>query len=264
MNVDAVLVHFGDPHPTRVAAERVDAAGIQSVTIVDNSGNLPRGLAGRVLAPGRNLGFGAGMNLGVQAGCSPWLLLLNPDVELAPGAIATLLAAAERDAGLAVVAPRLRHPDGQEQINGGRASGWVREVSRCLGVGPRLRRLRARARHEAYRTGALIERPWVSGAAVLVRRAAFAQVGGFDERYFLYYEDEDLCRRLRAAGWRVAVCPAADAVHQVGGSTGSYQSVHFESSRALYHRVHSGPLLRTLVGWDARRRAARLSARTTA
>lgn len=263
MSFDAILVHFGDPAPTLAAVARLSVLSPASITVVDNSANLPALPAARVLTPGRNVGFGAGVNVGAKVGRAPWLLILNPDTEITRPAIDVLLAAGQRQPGLGVLAPRLLHADGSDQVNGGRFSGWAREASRCLGAGRHLRGLRARMRRESTRGEGRgpIARPWVSGAAVLVRRSAFGQVGGFDERFFLYYEDEDLCRRLRARGWQVAVCPGASAQHAVGGSTGladPYRSPHFESSRALYHRLHSGPALRALVGRDARRRTARL------
>jgi len=262
VSVDVVLVHFGDPEPTVNGVARLGVLSPASVTVVDNSANLPAVPGARVLAPGANVGFGAGVNLGASAGRAPWLLVLNPDAQIGRAAVDALLAAGRRDPRLAVLAPRLLYADGSEQINGGRFSGWPREVSRCLGAGRWVRGVRARARREATARGdGPIARPWVTAAAVLIRRTAFEEVGGFDERFFLYYEDEDLCRRLRTRGWRAGVCPSADARHAVGGSTGQadpYRSPHFEASRAQYHRVHSGPVLRTVVALDARRRIAQL------
>lgn len=263
MSFDAVLVHFGDPAPTLATVARLSVVAPASITVVDNSANLPALPAVRVVTPDGNLGFGAGVNVGAKAGRAPWLLILNPDTEITRPAIDVLLAAGHRQPDLGALAPRLLHADGSDQVNGGRFSGWAREASRWLGAGRRLRGLRARLRRESRGAGegVPIARPWVSGAALLVRRSAFEQVGGFDERFFLYYEDEDLCRRLRARRWQVAVCPQASARHAVGGSTGladPYRSPHFESSRALYHRLHSGPALRALVTRDARRRTARL------
>ncbi|MDP9406461.1 MAG: glycosyltransferase [Actinomycetota bacterium] len=263
MSFDAVLVHFGDPAPTQAAVARLSALAPASITVVDNSANLPALPAARILTPGQNLGFGSGVNLGATAGRAGWLLVLNPDAEITHSAVDALLADGHRHPGLGMLAPRLLHADGSDQVNGGRFSGWVRESSRCLGAGRRLRGLRAGLRRESRPggEGQPISRPWVSAATVLVRRTAFEQVEGFDERFFLYYEDEDLCRRLRARGWQVVVCPRATARHAVGGSTGladPYRSPHFETSRALYHRLHSGPALRALVTRDAHRRTARL------
>jgi GT2 family glycosyltransferase len=257
--IDAVIVHYGDPGLTAAAAGRLAKSNLASLRVVDNSANLATlPPFATLVRPPTNLGFGRAVNLAAGEGRAPWLLVLNPDVSLDPGALEALYRAGEARARLGVVAPALRHPDGTAQINGGRFSGWVRELARVCRIGARVRALRARARPEAHHRGAgVIERDWASGAALLVRRAAFEQVGGFDEDFFLYYEDEDLCRRLRRRGWRVALAPAAGAQHAVGGCSGledPYRSAHFEVSRRLYHERYSGVLLRRLIGWHAGRR----------
>jgi GT2 family glycosyltransferase len=85
---------------------------------------------------------------------------------------------------------------------------------------------------------------WLSGACVLARREALAAEGGFDERYFLYWEDADLCRRLRTRGYEVRYVPAASAVHRVGHSsrTARAPSVRaFHESAYLYYATHVAP-----------------------
>ena len=82
---------------------------------------------------------------------------------------------------------------------------------------------------------------WVSGACMLIRRAAFEAVGGFDERYFLYWEDADLCRRLRARGHEIRYVPAAAAVHVVGTSSRTAKAASiraFHDSAYLYYATH--------------------------
>jgi len=110
---------------------------------------------------------------------------------------------------------------------------------------------------------------WVSGACMLVRRDAFDRVGGFDERFFLYWEDADLCRRLRGAGWRVRYQPAARVVHLVGRSSRTNASLAiraFHRSAYLYYVTHVHPsrwhparwaafaLLALRCGWRLARR----------
>jgi N-acetylglucosaminyl-diphospho-decaprenol L-rhamnosyltransferase len=260
--VDVVIVHYGAPEPTVAAARGALRTG-WNVTVVDNDGRLDLaeepGL--RVLRSGANLGYGAGTNLGARGSTAPWLLLLNPDVYVDPGALERLVAVADQREDIAVLAPTLVYPDGSPQIGGGRFAGWMREVGRMSGLARRVRSRRASLapefRSDQQATETTIDREWVSGAVMLVRRLAFDAVGGFDERFFLYYEDEDLCRRLRARGGRVAVTPEVRVTHALQGSSGGARAAPppaYERSRALYHSIHSGPVLRRVVAWDSARR----------
>jgi GT2 family glycosyltransferase len=97
---------------------------------------------------------------------------------------------------------------------------------------------------------------WVSGACMLVRRDVFLRVGGFDERYFLYWEDADLCRRIRAAGHTVRYLPAARVVHALGQSSKSAQRLairEFHRSAYRYYCDHAAP-----TPWSPARALARL------
>ena len=254
---DVVIVHWGPPEPTLATAGVAQATG-WPVTVVDNAGTFPlrESASVRVLRPGANIGFGRGVNRGAAVGGAPWILLLNPDTSAEPDDLTRLVAIAEGHSDVGVLAPTLVNFDGSPQIGGGRFTGWPRELARVSGAGRRVRALRARIRREfrGERFGALIDRSWVSGAAMLVRRVVFEAVGGFDERFFLYYEDEDLCRRIRDRGWRVATTPEVRVKHAVGESS----PASFEASRALYHRLHSGPVLQRVVRWDAARRTRAL------
>lgn len=150
----------------------------------------------RIEVSPRNIGFGQANNALAKDASSEWLLLLNPDAALLPGALDTLLQRARGDAEAAAWEPRQRpyeHPKNYHPLSA--------------------------------------ETEWFSGAAVLLRRAAFAAVGGFEPRLFLYGEDVDLSWRLRAAGWKLRYLPQAEVVHdsyrhagevkpaQVAGST---------------------------------------------
>ena len=263
MTADVVIVHYGPAEVTASAAAAALATG-WPVTVVDNDGGLdleddPRL---KLLRPGTNIGFARAVNLGARQGASPWILMLNPDTEPGPGALEQLVAIAGECDDTAVLAPTLVYRDGSPQIGGGRFAGWVREVGRMSGLGRLLRARRAQSRSEfrsaEHEAGVTIDRQWVSGAVMLVRRAAFEEVGGFDERFFLYYEDEDLCRRLRARGWSVAVAPEVRVKHALMGTRADESArepaAAFERSRAVYHQIHSGPLLRRIVGWDSARR----------
>jgi GT2 family glycosyltransferase len=158
----------------------------------------------------RNRGFARAVNEGCRLARGDWLLLLNPDVTLAPGFLARALRTAERRAAerpeLGVVGFRLLNPDGSHQPSTGPFPTLSGTVARLL-LPRRLRKYNLLAPAEAGPVD------WATGCCLLVRRSCWEQLGGFDRDFFLYYEDVDLCRRARAAGWGVAFEPGVSAVH---------------------------------------------------
>jgi GT2 family glycosyltransferase len=158
----------------------------------------------RTFVAERNLGFGGGHNLLASKTDAPYLLILNPDVELvAPDTASRLLDAITSSEGAGVVGPKLMTTIGTPQpYDHGRLHGLRAQIALKGG-------------HAYWRqTDARQEVAWVSGAALLVERAAFVALGGFDENLFLYKEDEDLCLRLRASGRRVIYEPAVVVRHR--------------------------------------------------
>jgi N-acetylglucosaminyl-diphospho-decaprenol L-rhamnosyltransferase len=167
-----------------------------------------------------NRGLGAGLNAGMRAASGSRLLLLNSDAWVVGDAVAKLVGVLERDPEVAVVAPRLLNQDGTLQRSvRGFPTPWrlATEYFFLRKLAPRSRLLNAfygaGFRHDEERA---VE--FVKGAALLVRRQAFEQVGGFDERFFLFSEEVDWCYRFHEAGWKIVFTPAAEAVH-VGGAS---------------------------------------------
>jgi GT2 family glycosyltransferase len=172
----------------------------------DGSRALAERLAVRVIALERNVGFAAAVNLGASHAGAPYVLVLNADCFLAQGCVRALLSALEEDAALGGVQPRILQEDADER------PARVFSAGQCL-----------------TSAGTAFERGWgqtdgssfdertevfgVSGAACLLRRELFAQLGGYDERYFAFYEDVDLNARARLAGWRFEYVPDALARH---------------------------------------------------
>jgi GT2 family glycosyltransferase len=198
----------------------------------------------RVLSNTANVGFGRGINQGVQATSAPCILMMNPDCRLEPGAVQTMAAELESRERCAIVGPRVLDPDGAEQ---GSARGDPDMLTGLFGRTGLLRILlpsAAVSRRNVVNSGASATVDWVSGACMLVRRSAFDEVGGFDPRYFLYWEDADLCRRLRARGYEIRYLPAAAAVHQVGHSSRTARAASikaFHESAYLYYATHVAP-----------------------
>lgn len=191
----------------------------------------------RVLALDQNVGFGRANNRGVELAQGDQLLLLNSDAWPEPGTLRALSKSLDEDEGTALVAPRLRYPDGRLQFSWAPATGLWGELLQKI-------RNRFEDRPRAHQRPPLYLRPvfdqdWFTAACVLLRRRAFDEVGGFDEAFFLYFEDVDLCRRLRLRGWKLTEVPQARAVHVKGGS-GSPATIDLEYRRSqlLYYARH--------------------------
>jgi N-acetylglucosaminyl-diphospho-decaprenol L-rhamnosyltransferase len=191
-----------------------------------------------------NLGLAAGWNRGIAA-LGPGVdlvLVLNADAWLEPDALAALVAAAGRHPGAGVVVPRLENLDGTLQRSvRGFPTVW-RIATEYLYV----RKLapRSRAFNAFYGAGFAHdeERPvdWAMGACMLVRRDALADVGGFDERYFLFSEEVDWMRRAADRGWSCVFTPAARCVHVGGASHGGRLFRENVKGQLRYISLHEG------------------------
>lgn len=173
-----------------------------------------------VIANDRNLGFARAVNLGLAACSSEHVLLLNPDAELGQAALASMRAVLREQTGAAIVAPLLRDPEGVTQSGAGRFATLTRRVGLCLPLGGRVPYFRPQYRllPDLLTAGRVIDVDYVFGAAMLVDRAFLAAAGGLDERFFLFAEDEDICRQARVAGRRVLLHTRVVARH-IGGAS---------------------------------------------
>ena len=187
-----------------------------------------------VIANRENVGFARACNQGWRAARAPVVVFLNPDSEVPPGALPALVGLLEARPDVGAAGPRTRNADGTIQVSSGPDLGLSAEW--------RQRRLvRGVARREPEALAEAEDRharehdpAWVSGSCLAVRRAALEAVAGFDEGFFVYEEDADLCRRLREAGWRVVFTPAAEVRHQGGRSMSRAPA----RARLEYHRSH--------------------------
>lgn len=197
-----------------------------------------------------NLGFAAANNRGIRATTGDRLLLLNPDAEVTAHAIDTLMAALDDDAGVAIAGPRIVDRRGRAELSfGSHISPWTEAWQKVRGrglqrgwpiLGPWVER---QTRRRSYPD-------WVSGACWMARRTALESAGLFDERFFLYTEDVDLCARVRTAGHRVAFVPSAVVRHARGASrataAAAAEANYRRSQVAFYEKHHPrwAPLLR--------------------
>ena len=221
--VSAVVVNYeSGPHLARCVTDLAFGDALELVVVDNGSSDGSVADARRevaaleVVTPGRNLGYGAAVNRGVAATTGPYVLVCNPDLEVPPAAVGALAAALDADPGLALVGPLVRTPEGDRYPSARRFPSMVDAAGHALlGLfapdNPFTRRYQ---RTELDATTAGVQpADWVSGACFLVRRRAFEAVGGFDESYFMYAEDVDLCWRLGRVGWRVAYAPIAEVTH---------------------------------------------------
>jgi GT2 family glycosyltransferase len=190
--------------------------------------------AARLIANTANLGFSRANNQALAAARGEYVLVLNSDCEVRAGAVAALCAVLDRRPEAGIVGPRTVGSDGGPQVSFGPALTPLAEWRQA-----RLVRGVKQGRPDAVRRALALaarehEPDWVSASCLLARRAALEAVGGFDESFFLYEEDVDLCLRVRRAGWRVVYTPAAEVVHHLGRSMDQAP----QRARLEYHRSH--------------------------
>jgi N-acetylglucosaminyl-diphospho-decaprenol L-rhamnosyltransferase len=225
--VGAVVVDYNAGDVLARCVASLQRSGVTDIVVVDNGSTdgstaLVRtlGVPCRLIRAPRNGGYGAGANLGARSSQRELLFICNPDLVTEPDAIERLAEALDAHLDAAVAGPMLLETDGSVYPSG----RTFPDLGEALGHGfvglfwrdnPWTRRYRlvGDEQHRARNAD------WVSGASFLVRRDAFEAVGGFDEAYFMYVEDVDLCWRLHRAGWAVLYEPSSRVVHEQGRST---------------------------------------------
>jgi len=203
----------------------------------------------RVVSNSENLGFGRAANQGAAASATAQLLFLNTDTELMSDAVHALLRVVEAQPHAGIVGAQLRNADGTFQGSYARFPSLWREVLVLSGLGRWLR-----GQHYPSCGPDDDQGPqavdWVGGACLLARKSAFEAVGGFDDSFFMYGEEVDLCYRMRRAGWQVWYQPAARVVH-VGGASSAGQPTEREAQlyrgRVHFFRKHHGRAAATLL-----------------
>ena len=237
-----------------------DVAGMEAeVMVVDNASTdgSPEAIEAefgprvRVIRNDRNAGFGAANNIAMRGARGKYFLLLNSDAFVKAGAVGELVRYLDDHADVGVVGPRLLNGDGSVQVScfpfpsplrAWVENLWIPAIVRDRGPLGDFRRWA----HDRER-----EVPWVIGACLLARREVHEQVGGFDERFFMYAEETDWQRRIRDAGWRICFTPAAEVTH-LGGASGAGGINHVRDRRPInrgffesldyYERKHHGSL----------------------
>jgi N-acetylglucosaminyl-diphospho-decaprenol L-rhamnosyltransferase len=199
-----------------------------------------------VLETGVNLGYGSGANRGVACCSGEFVLICNPDLVVEADSLKHLCEALSEDPDLAIVGPRVLELDGTRYPSARRFPSLLEGAGHAFAglVAPGNAYTR-RYRMTDLSTERTTRVDWVSGSCMLVRRQAFEELGGFDETYFMYGEDVDICWRAHRSGWGVAYVPAASVIHTGGVSTAAkpYTMLveHHRSALRFATRSLSGP-----------------------
>lgn len=248
--IDVVVVSYNSRASLRGCVEPLAGRDDISVIVVDNASDdqsleAIADLPVRTIAAEENRGFGAGCNIGLAAGKSPFVLFVNPDACIYEAALKRLATVLVSEPDVGIVGPRTIAPDG----------ALVRSMRRYQRIGSvwatalfvhRVFKRAAWANEivtspDVYEHAAYPE--WLSGACLLARRSVLEAVGGFDEGFFLYSEDMDLCARVSAAGYKVRYEPTVSAHHE-GGRSAPRTALYavLARSRMRFARQHADGL----------------------
>jgi N-acetylglucosaminyl-diphospho-decaprenol L-rhamnosyltransferase len=278
VDVTVVVVNHNSGHYLeRCLRSITDAAGDARVEIVvvDNAssdGSEARAIAAvpeaRLIRSGANLGFGAGANRGMRVATAPFVFLLNPDAVISGGTLGGFLKVAAEHPRAGVIGCLTKNPDGSTYPSARRIPSAGQSLGHMF-VGPFVPGNRWSRAYTMADWDRLSERQveWVSGSSMLLRADALAAVGLFDEDYFMYVEDVDLCTRMRAAGWEVRYSPEMEVEHVVGSATRGSKRMTLEHSKSIYRYYvkHRSPgwraVTRPLVWAGTRARATLISRR---
>jgi N-acetylglucosaminyl-diphospho-decaprenol L-rhamnosyltransferase len=242
------------------------ADGASSVVVVENGapGSAAvalRGLLGEkkaraaarvhLVQPGRNLGFGAGVNRGLAAlageeAAPEWVLVSNPDLVVHPGALPALQEVLATHPAWAIVGPRIYDETGVVYPSVRRFPSFVDAAGHALlALFNPENRFTKRYNPGTPEGDVVVPAGWVSGSCFMARRSALEELGGFDEAFFMYLEDTDLCWRAHHAGWGVGFAGAAEVTHVQGVSTAR----HPYRMMVEHHRSALRFTVRTTSGW---------------
>ena len=208
--VDSVTEELGN---SKITGEIIVADNAST----DDSVKVAKGLGVSVIQNRENLGFGGANNLGAKQAKGRYLLFLNPDTEVKEGALGKMVEFMDENPEAGIASCRLVNPDGSFQPQGGylprlsTVAVWALFIDDIPLVGKLLPSYQMRS--GSWRVG------WEGGTAMAVRRQAWEQLGGFDEKIFMYGEDVEICYRANKIGWKVMINPEAEIVH-VGKASG--------------------------------------------
>lgn len=199
------------------------------------------GFTVQIVEVGKNIGFGSAHNVGFRESLGKYILFLNPDAEIAPSALDKMLGVFAEDEKIGVVGPLLIDSDGRIQPD-------------CFGshrtpLSTIKNKIFGRREGQMIADGKVFKTDWVSGGSMMIRRDVFEKIRGFDEKFFMYFEDVDLCARARKSGSIIAIHPEARIFHESGKSFANEREKkkHYYASQDYYFRKHFGRASASLV-----------------
>ncbi len=259
--VDVIVVCWNDREKITTALDSVFALpeviadpGFAHVVVSDNgsadgSREFLRERYGErvtIVENGANLGFAAACNRAFAKTAAPYAFLLNPDAELKPGALANIVAFMDAHPRCGIAGSRIYNYDGTIQESCGEFDTWAGAFLRSSAWGelPPFRRWANGAKLRDFHYDREHRVDLAIGAALAIRRTLLAEIGPFDERFFLYHEEVDFAKRAADAGWETWFVPASEAVHEGMGSAKGQYSVEArkQKSRRKYWIKHHGVL----------------------
>lgn len=198
----------------------------------------------RLVARPDNVGFPKGNNIGLEQASGRYILLLNPDTVILGNALQTMVAHLEANPAVGALGGQLLNPDGSVQSSRRRFPSLATAFFESTWLEPLAPR---RLLNHYY----LLDRPdnalsqvdWVVGACLLVRHDIVAQIGGLDEGYFMYSEELDWCKRIKAAGWQIVYLPTAQIIHHYGKSSEqavTSRHINFQRAKLRYFWKYHG------------------------
>jgi N-acetylglucosaminyl-diphospho-decaprenol L-rhamnosyltransferase len=259
--ISIIIVSWNVREPLRACLASLPAAAPEVETIVVDSASTD-GTAEMVraefpwanlVASTENLGYSRGNNLGLARARGQYALILNPDTELVGDALARLREQMDANPRVGVLGPKLILPDQTVQASRRRFPTFVTALFESTWLQPLAPPSLLRAYYAADRPDdEAMDVDWLVGAALFVRREAWEQVGLLDEQFFMYSEELDWQRRLRAAGWQARYLPTAVVRHHVGSSSAQVPAathIRFNTSKVRYFRKYHGALAGEVLRW---------------
>ena len=239
-----ILVNYNDRAHLRACLSSLAPAlgdGQPEIIVVDNhstdgspemvESSFPRV---RLVREEENLGYARANNIGIRAGRGDFLLFLNTDTVAPEGSLVALLSALESQPDAGAIGPALRRRSGY-QVSFGKEVNFFAELWQKFVRNPYFK-IALRFSRRVRETG------WLSGACLLARRRAVEEAGLFDERFFLYFEDIDLCRRMRRLGFKLWFDPRVEVFHEGGAATSQLKRrsrLEYRRSQLYYYRKHA-------------------------